>query len=187
MTHEYLSTFDHDGGVIVQWLELTVRENLVLAGQEQKTKKAKGLVPQFDVIPINPTDDPEQWTAAWPLLGEDASEDDLASVAYKPVSVGGGIVVYYSTIFGPFTEQMEKLKGEAAAMPSLFRTNYEIWIGYHAILQENARAEMKAEIDDEQLESILEEDRTRVAKMQVKQARSTADLMRKAIAGKSGE
>ena len=29
MTHEYLSTFDHDGGVIVQWLELTVRENLI--------------------------------------------------------------------------------------------------------------------------------------------------------------
>jgi hypothetical protein len=159
----------------------------ILPPLEEKTKKAKGMVPQFEVIPINPTDDPEQWAAAWPHLGDDASDDELAAVAYKPVSVGGGIVVYYSTIFAPFREQMEKLKEEAAAMPSLFRTNYEIWIGYHAILQENARGDMKAEIEDDKLDDILENDRTRVAKMQVKQARSTAELMHKAMSGKAGE
>ncbi|WP_422930856.1 hypothetical protein [Singulisphaera sp. PoT] len=154
----------------------------VLAPLEERTKKSKGFVPQFDVIAINPIDDPEQWAAAWPHLSEDVTDEEQSGVAYKPISAGGGIVVYYSTVFGPFKDQLEKLKVEAAALPSLFRTNYEIWIGYHAILQENARGDMKAEIDDEQLENILEEDRTRVAKMQVKQARSTADLMNKSMA-----
>jgi hypothetical protein len=156
----------------------------VLPALEQKTKKAKGMVPPFDVNPINPTDDPAQWATAWPDLGDEASEEELTSVAYKPVSAGGGIVVYYSTIFTPFREQMEKLKDEAAALPALFQTNYAVWIGYHAILQENARTEVKPEIEDEQLDSILEQDRTRVAKMQVKQAFSTAQLMHKAIAQK---
>lgn len=152
----------------------------VLPQREEKVKKTKGMVPQFDVIPINPTDDPEQWTAAWPNLDENATQDALAAVAYKPVSIGGGIVVYYSTIFAPYRSEMEKLKDEAAAMPTLFRNNYEVWVGYHAILQESARSDMPI-IGDEHLEEILEKDRIRVAKMQVKQARSTAELMQKAM------
>lgn len=159
----------------------------ILPQLEEKTKKAKGMVPQFEVIPINPTDDAEQWAAAWPNLDENASAEDLSAVAYKPVSVGGGIVVYYSTIFAPFQAQIERLKEEAAAMPALFRNNYEIWIGYHAILQENARSDMPMIEDDELVEEILEEDRIRVAKMQVKQARSTAELMHKAMIQKTGE
>ncbi len=159
----------------------------VLAALEQSVKKAKGVVPQFDIIPINPVDNPEQWEAAWPNLGTDASAEELASVAYKPVSVGGGIVVYYSTIFGPFQEQVERLKNAAAALPALFRTNYEIWIGYHAILQENSRIGMKGTIEDEALETILEEDRIRVAKMQVKQAKSTAELMYQTMRDQAAE
>src|SRR6185312_11202299 len=42
----------------------------ILPQLEEKTKKTKGMVPQFEVIPINPTDDPEQWAAAWPKLDE---------------------------------------------------------------------------------------------------------------------
>ncbi len=159
----------------------------VLPALEERTKKAKGLVPKFEVIPINPTDHPSEWATAWPHMADDVTEDDLASVAYKPVPAGGAILVYYSTIFRPFREQLEKLKDEAAALPALFQANYETWIGYHAILQENDQTEMKAPIDDEQLEAILEEDRTRVAKMEVKQARRTADLMHKQLSGKLAE
>lgn len=158
----------------------------VLAALEQKAKKAKGLVPKFEVIPINPTDDPEQWAAAWPDLSDENASEDQTAVAYKPVSVGGGIVVYYSTIFAPFKEQMDRLKQDSPALPALFRTNYEIWIGYHAILQENAR-DGKANIDEDALEAILEEDRIRVAKMQVKQAKATADLMNKVMKEKAGD
>jgi hypothetical protein len=153
----------------------------VLVALEQQTKEAKGMVPEFEVIAINPIDYPDQWEQVWPRLGDDASDDDLASVAYKPLAVGGSIVVYYSTIFTSFREQTERLKGEATALSSLFRTNYEIWVGYHAILQENAHAEMLAVVEDERLDSILEQDRARVAKMQAKQARLTAELMYKAM------
>jgi hypothetical protein len=159
----------------------------VLAALEEPVKKAKGQVPPFEVIPINPTDHPEEWAAAWPHLDEEVSPAELAAVAYKPVSAGAGIVVYYSTIFGPFQEQMEKLKSDSPDLPSFFRMNYEIWIGYHAILQENSRSGMKVNIDEEELNRILEEDRTRVARMQVKQARSTAELMHRSMRERSGE
>jgi hypothetical protein len=72
-----------DGNQLTDMVEFEI-----LPALEERTKKAERLVPQFEVIPINPTDDPVQWAAAWPHLGDDASDDDLASVAYKPVSVG---------------------------------------------------------------------------------------------------
>jgi hypothetical protein len=46
---------------------------------------------------------------------------------------------------------------------------------------------MPAIEDDQVVDEILEEDRNRVAKMQVKQARSTADLMHKAMTQKAVE
>jgi hypothetical protein len=41
---------------------------------------------------------------------------------------------------------------------------------------------MRLPIEGEELEALLEEDRIRVAKIQVKQARSTAELMHKSMA-----
>ncbi|MCS6896459.1 MAG: hypothetical protein NZM29_00670, partial [Nitrospira sp.] len=93
----------------------------VLPALEEKTKKAKGYVPPFEIIPINPEDNQEEWALAWPNLGEDTLFEHQAAVSYKPVRVGGGITVYYSTIFGPFKEQVEKLKSENQAMSELFR------------------------------------------------------------------
>ena len=148
---------------------------------EEKTKKAKGLIPPFEIIPINPIDDAEQWVGVWPDLGDEAGMEEQASVAYRPLKVGHGINVYYSTIFSPFKDQVEKLKSESPAMADLFRTNYEIWIGYHAILQENTRNMAKAEIADEILDRLLEVDRIRVAQMQVKQAMRTAELTQRAM------
>jgi hypothetical protein len=153
----------------------------VLPALEEKTKKAKGLIPPFEIIPINPIDDAEQWVGVWPDLGDEAGMEEQASVAYRPLKVGHGINVYYSTIFSPFKDQVEKLKSESPAMADLFRTNYEIWIGYHAILQENTRNMAKAEIADEILDRLLEVDRIRVAQMQVKQAMRTAELTQRAM------
>jgi hypothetical protein len=154
----------------------------VLEALEEKTKKAKGFVPPFEIIPINPTDDTEKWAMVWPDLGNGVSQEDQAAVAYKPVQVGGGITVYYSTIFTPFREQVERLTSESPALSHLFRTNYEIWIAYHAILQENSRDDAtSATADQEAIEATLEAERTRVARMQVRQARETAQLMHKAL------
>jgi hypothetical protein len=79
---------------------------------------------------------------------------------------------------------MEEFRDEAVALPALFRTDYEIWVGYHTILLDSARTDVKAEIDDEQLDVIFEREGTRVARMQVKHAPSTAQLMHKAMSQK---
>jgi hypothetical protein len=144
---------------------------------EEKSKKEKGYVPPFEIIAINPYDHAEEWGTAWPELSDDASEQELAAVAYRPVHVQDGINVYYSTIFKSFKEQIEKLKSQGSALSDLFRTNYEVWIGYHAILQDKGRAE-QAGVETEMLEKLLESDRSRVAQMQVRQAMRTAELLR---------
>ena len=83
----------------------------ILPPLEEQAKVAKGDVPDFDIIPINPQDDPEKWRAVWPDLSEEVPEAAQRSVAYKPLNIGGRIVVYYSTIFGPFDEQVQKFTG----------------------------------------------------------------------------
>jgi hypothetical protein len=156
----------------------------VLPALEAPTKKSKGYVPPFEIIPINPDDNPEQWALAWPDLSDDATPEDLTSLAYKQMPAGGGITVYYSTIFGPFHEQVQRLTQESPALSQLFRTQYEVWIAYHAILQENARHQAKEPGDEEgqqAQEALLEAERVRVARMQVRQARETAQLMHRAM------
>ena len=159
----------------------------VLPSLEVPGKKAKGFVPPFEIVAINPIDDTETWNQVWPELPDDSSAEMLASVACKPLRVGGGITVYYSTVFAPFHEQMEKLKTDSPALPELFRANYEVWIGYHAIIQDNSRKDATEGLDDEIVEKMLAADRNRVALMQVKQAKSTADLMHKAKIAQEGD
>jgi hypothetical protein len=76
---------------------------------------------------------------------------------------------------------MEKLKMQSSTLMDFFRTNYEVWIGYHAILQESTRTGPSAQLDENLLERILEDDRTRVARVQVKEALKLAELMKAAI------
>lgn len=153
----------------------------ILAALEEKAKKEKGFVPPFKIVPINPYDHPEEWALAWPDLDENSPISRLEGVAYKPVNLSGVIHVYYSTIFAPFKAHVEKLTSESPGLSELFRTNYEIWIGYHAILQEKGRNDESEEVDAETLDKLLEKDRVRVAQMQVKQAGQTAILQNKAL------
>jgi hypothetical protein len=59
----------------------------------------------------------------------------------------------------------------------MFKTNYEIWIAYHAILQKNEPRE-KAFSEPEAMDRHQEQERALVARMQIKQALKTAELMR---------
>lgn len=153
----------------------------VLPPLEEKAKREKGFVPPFKILPINPYDNPEQWMQVWPSLDPAAETANLNSVAYKPVNIGGVIHVFYSTIFAPFQLQVEKLKQDNSTLSEPFRNNYEIWIGYHAILQERAKINGSEGIDPDALEILLENDRIRVAQMQVKQAEETAKLLHRAM------
>jgi hypothetical protein len=147
----------------------------VLAPREETAKKNKGLVPPFSVHPVSP-DNTGLWEQVWPDLGEGVAPEDQATVAYKAITAGGLIKVYYSTVFGAYKQAIDRLKQESPVVAQLFETNYAVWVGYHAILQENAKAEMPVEIDDTAADQMLEQDRVRVAKMQVKQALQTARL-----------
>jgi hypothetical protein len=154
---------------------------LILPAPEEKTKARKTQVPPFDIIAINPEDNAQEWGMVWPDLADEESTELLSKVAYKPLRVGGRIAVYYSTIFAPLKDAMERLRMDSAGLAELFTTNYAIWIGYHAILQDNAKASSREWVDEEHLEKLLEEDRERVARMQVKQALKMAEMTQRAM------
>ncbi len=147
----------------------------VLPAKEAKSKREQGLVPPFTVLPVSP-EDVEIWSDLWPDLSEGVTADQQAVVAYKAMKAGAEIKVYYSTVFEPYQSMVERLKQENAALAPLFQTSYEVWVGYHAILQEQARVSLPDGVADADAERILEEDRIRVARMQVKQALQTANL-----------
>ena len=112
----------------------------LLPPREERTQPSRGIIPPFEVLPIDPVSKPEEWAMLWPELEEGATPEQQATVAYKQSAAGGGIYVYYSTIFKPFQAQVERLKTSSPAMSGLFETSYQVWIGYHAILQHMDRA-----------------------------------------------
>lgn len=143
----------------------------ILPETEKPTKQNKGNVPPFDVRPVSPDED--TWRLiVWSNLEE--TDEKIKSVAYKPIiQSDGAIIVYYSTVFPPFNYQVEKLKLQSEALLNLFETNYKIWIGYHAILQHNENHNT----DDDAQDKLFEEERVRVAQIQVKQAIKSAELL----------
>lgn len=151
----------------------------VFAAIEQKTKPSKGNIPPFNVIPIHPEDNAEQWHSTWPEMGETPSSEEVNAVAYRAVRGGGGINVFYSSVFPPFAEVVDRLKTSNQPLLELFTTQYEIWIGYHAILQESRKHSTPDGVEPEAMERLLDLDRAVVARMQVKQALQVGELMRK--------
>jgi hypothetical protein len=153
----------------------------VFAAIEKPSKPDRGTIPPFKIIPIDPDD--ENWSQAWENV--DKHSDEVFTVAYVPKLIGGVTHVYYSTVFTPFRTQADKLKTSSETLFKLFEMNYQVWIGYHAILQfksqvaETSAEGVDTELDDELMERERENERSRVATMQVKQALKSAELMMK--------
>jgi hypothetical protein len=147
----------------------------VQAQRQAPGKPDKGLVPPFRVLPVSPEDE-EKWSMLWPHLGEGTDPAKQASVAYKPQRIGGEIHVYYSTIFGPYKETLDSLKAQGQGLAQFFDNGYQVWIGYHGILQDSAKKDPTLELDPEKFDAMMDDDRVRVATMQVKQALQTARL-----------
>lgn len=150
----------------------------LLPAREIQQKVEKGLVPPFEIYPVSPDkeEDAETWGNLWPNLMEEASAEDKAKVAYKTMRRGDDIIVYYSTAFGPYVAAVEKLKTQALPKATIFETFYQVWIGYHAILQEKERTRAGAEVEDELYAALMEEERIRVATVEVKQALQSATM-----------
>jgi len=150
----------------------------VLPPLEEKTKKGKSQVPPFEIVPINPDDNAEQWSLAWPDHGTEDSMDELRRVAYKPIKQSGGIYVYYSTIYPAYKNVVDQLKVQNPSLLQMFTSEYEVWIAYHAILQESSRP---TEGDEAILDKVAEDERIRVATMQSKQALQNAKAREKQL------
>ncbi|MCR9096305.1 MAG: hypothetical protein NXI30_18925 [bacterium] len=138
-------------------------------------KASRGLIPDFDVLAISPDsdDDIETWNELWPQH-EDASREKKSEVAYKVLKAKDKTIVYYSTAYEPYQHAVERIKSKSKAAAELFEENYQVWIGYHAILQ--LKDDQAA--DDAEAEK-LEAERCRVAQVQVRVASQLAELQRK--------
>lgn len=158
----------------------------ILPAREEPTKKAKGMVPAFTVLPIDPYTERDQFEQLWPDLDLN-SEEDVKKVAYKAVQLAEGITVRYSTAFGPYREQAISLAQQPTLL-ELFKQTYQIWIGYHAIIQsQQKQSDVTEQIDEEQIEKIQEQERALVATVQVKQAMELAKLRSQLIKHESSE
>lgn len=139
-------------------------------------KGKKGKVPDFEIVAISPDneDDVDRWMQLWPQH-EGASRTKKSEVAYKVLKAGDKTVVYYSTGYGPYVERLERMNSKSKVLAELFDENYQVWIGYHAILQ--LPADQQA---DESGAETMEEERCRVAQVQLRVAEQLSELQRKA-------
>jgi hypothetical protein len=158
------------------------REFRILAKRPEPAKPARGLVPPFEVLPVDPTkdEDKETWGRLWPALLDETDPSKLASVAYKVEPAAGKRIVYFNTLFGPFRNAEDAYLAKSPTLAELFRVQYKVWIGYHALLQEADSADELSESETERhlVERVLEEETVRVATMQVKQASQIVELKR---------
>ena len=139
----------------------------VLAARERPSKAGTTTVPPFEIAAIDPSQE-EAWGTAWPDDGDDGRRQEAH--AYKADTRAGKTWIYYSTIFPPFAAAIERLKTSKPELVEHFRTAYEVWIAYHAILQKQADEASSIDVDDDKIEELLDMQRAVVATMQVKQA-----------------
>jgi hypothetical protein len=145
----------------------------VVAPVEREARRMQGHVPPFDILPVSP-EDGELWSALWEEDSESAAEQ--VKHAYKILPTAGKTVVYYSTVFEPYKATVEKLKNSYPGRLAAFETHYQIWVGYHAILQSQRSTQEKSGVTTEALEQIQELERQTVAQMQVKVALRLAEM-----------
>ncbi len=147
----------------------------ILAPVEGGDRGTRGMVPDFEILPISPDDiDLEQtWKTVWPQH-EDASRTTKAEVAYKVLKVADKTIIYYSTGYGPYVERMERMSSKSKTLTTLFDESYQVWIGYHAILQLPEQQQ-----GQDEREEALEAERCRVARVQLRVAGEMAELTRR--------
>ena len=156
----------------------------VVPAPVKSSKASRAPIPDFDIVGIHPKDDGTTWNALWPDLdADDCSEEKLASVAYRVLKTDK-LIVYYSKVFTPFASELQKLTLADSPLLPYFRTNFEVWIGYHAILQ---HADSGSNGKAEEIGSQLEDERCRVATVEVKQAVKSSEIMHRLQVAQSQE
>ena len=150
----------------------------VLPPREQRIRTTRGVVPRFDIQGLDPYENVDQFFRVWDSL--DPEEDDLTSVAYKLIETSSGLIIYYSKVFSSYRKMIDAVMQRKPGLARQVIQNYEVWIGYYAILQWQQRSltnELPGmEIDDDVMERVQDNERALVAEMQVKQALEVAQL-----------
>lgn len=155
----------------------------VLTRPAEPAKISRGSVPPFEVLPIDPTNDAdrERWGQLWPALAEEEDVALLGRVAYRVTAVGSKRFVYFNILFGPFRAMEDSFLLKGKSLGELFRVQYKVWIGYHALLQEADSADERGAASEDYVAQVLEEETIRVATMQAKQAAQFVELRKIAM------
>ena len=89
------------------------------------------------------------WLTIWVIQMNNV--DTLTSLK----NLDGKTWVYYSTVFPPYAETLNRLKTNSPELVSAFTTAYEVWIAYHAILQAQCDKQTPADVDENQVDLFL--------------------------------
>jgi hypothetical protein len=167
---------------------ITQKPFRVLEAPVEPQKKAKGQVPPFEILPIDPLkeEDRPTWGQLWPELADETDVAKLHGMAYKSLTAGGKTYVYFNVLFPPFRQAEDRYLTTGSAQAALYRVQYKIWIGYHALLQESDSKDERAEAEadsGELVERTLFEETIRVATMQAKQAVQVVELRKQILKG----
>jgi hypothetical protein len=137
----------------------------------------RGEVPSFQIEKVDPEENPDRFFQIW-----DVNDEDIPDIAYRSQETKDGVVVFYSTGFEPYQNAISEMK-DTPGLLDLFKRNYKIWVGYHAILQSQQRQDILSDVDasEETVDSIQERERALVAIMQAEQATRTARTQQEAI------
>lgn len=139
---------------------------------ENKDKPESHMIPPFEIIPVSPKE--ELFGQIWPEYAT-APLDQKRLLAYRPVPAGDGVNVYYNTEFGPFAEIIQRF-GNKSLLLEAFTQNYEVWIGYHAIIQYVRRPKVIETLDPAIADGLQEVERSRMGTVEAKQAVVIAEL-----------
>lgn len=146
------------------------------SAREKQSKQNEGQVPPFNIVPVSPGE--EAWDMLWPDDGDDLGRQQ--EHAYKQLQAAGAVTVYFSTVFKPYKTALETLKVTKPLRVGAFETHYQVWIGYHAILQSQRQQEQTGSYDgahEEILDRLQEAERQTVGRVQVRQALKLAELL----------
>lgn len=126
-------------------------------------------LPEFDVRPVDPGD--EKWLAfEWP--------DDVSQIASSSEEEDGKLVVYFSTAFPAYGNQLGSFEARDPGLASSFTERYKIWLAVHALLVQKDQqsqpqsSQPRTEADSETIRE--RQERCRMATMAVFFARNEA-------------
>ena len=133
------------------------RDTLIVDPPTPKEGDGQSGFPQFDVIPVDGTDD-ENWELVT-AGDEDGSVKRHASAAQMNE---GTLYIYYSTKFSRFAGECQRIANQSPALLASFIRRYELWLAVHALLAHEGEQDV-VDMDEEAVAEFSRQERCRLA------------------------